>query len=69
MERFWEKVDIPDDLEGCWLWTGAIQQKGYGVAWWNQKTLAAHRLVYQLLVGPITNETLDHLCRVRHCVN
>jgi len=30
----------------------------------------AHRFGYELLVGPIpTGLTLDHLCRVRTCVN
>jgi hypothetical protein len=30
----------------------------------------AHRFAYELLVGPIPEDLeLDHLCRVRHCVN
>jgi hypothetical protein len=33
-------------------------------------TKAAHRLFYEQLVGPIPDGLqLDHLCRVRHCVN
>ena len=55
--------------DGCWLWTSHIQWQGYGRVWWNGKSRAAHRVVYQLLFGPITDETLDHLCRVRSCVN
>jgi len=55
--------------DGCWLWTGYLQTNGYGSAGLNGKVHLAHRLVYQLLVGPITEETLDHLCRVRSCVN
>ena len=30
----------------------------------------AHRVFYEALVGPIPNALeLEHLCRVRHCVN
>jgi hypothetical protein len=30
----------------------------------------AHRLAYELLVGPIPDGlTLDHLCRTRNCIN
>jgi len=27
-EWFWQKVD---KTSGCWLWTGALNAKGYGV--------------------------------------
>lgn len=30
----------------------------------------AHRISYEMLIGPIPSGLqLDHLCRVRHCVN
>src|SRR5215467_5533160 len=33
-------------------------------------SLVAHRVVYTLLVGPVPDGlVLDHLCRVRRCVN
>jgi hypothetical protein len=58
---------IPVDRSGCWLWPGPLNAYGYGV--WKRGTLA-HRMVYELLAGPIASElTLDHLCRVRRCVN
>lgn len=60
-----------DPESGCWLWTGTIDGNGYGVV-----TLAggkhrrAHRVVYELHRGPIPEGLqLDHLCRVRRCVN
>ena len=68
LARFWKHVNR-DGPGGCWLWTGAIQPNGYakasgaGEQW-------AHRAMYALLVGPIGSSlTIDHLCRVRHCVN
>jgi len=56
---------------GCWLWQGRLNSKGYGYRWFNSKPgRMAHRVIYELLKGPILKGMpLDHLCRVRHCVN
>lgn len=70
-ERFWPKVQKTED---CWLWTAATA-RGYGK--FSFGTLAnpsrmvhAHRFSYELLVGPIPDGLeLDHLCRVKLCVN
>ncbi len=64
------KVRIQDD--GCWAWTGALFENGYGAFWDtnNDTNVRAHRAAYQLLRGAIPEGLeLDHLCRVRHCVN
>lgn len=55
----------------CWEWTGALfQGTGYGQVWADGTTRLAHRVVYELLVGPIpVGLDLDHLCRNRSCVN
>lgn len=70
-DRFWPKVDKrgPDE---CWPWLsmtsagyGRIRDCGAGGS-----ILAAHRVAYELLVGPIPDGLqLDHLCRNRACVN
>lgn len=63
-EQFWAKVDKTGD---CWLWTAACNPKGYGKF---RATGTAHRIAYIDLVGPIPEGMeLDHLCRVRNCVN
>lgn len=55
---------------GCWDWTGALDRGGYGRTWSWTKVVAAHRLSYELRVGPIpVGLDLDHLCRNRRCVN
>lgn len=63
-----EKVSV--QTSGCWLWTAATNAKGYGRVAWEGHNRYAHRVVYTLLVGPIPDGlTIDHLCRVRACVN
>jgi len=65
-ERLWSQIQRTD---GCWLWTGATTQ-GYGHIHWRGASHRVHRVVYELLVGPIVDGTeLDHLCRVRRCCN
>lgn len=54
----------------CWIWQRAIGSDGYGNLGLNGKFWKAHRFIYQREVGPIPEGlTLDHLCRVRCCVN
>lgn len=75
-ERLWAKVDkegpVPEhcpDLGPCWLWTG-YKGRGYGGIRIRGKDVRTHRFAYELLVGPIPDGLeLDHLCRVRHCMN
>lgn len=59
-----------DKTDGCWLWTGARKAGGYGQIKVGEQSRLAHRALYELLVGPIPEGLeLDHLCRVRECVN
>lgn len=55
---------------GCWIWLGELNRNGYGRVCVKGKRPVAHRHVYETLVGPIPEGLLlDHLCRVRCCVN
>lgn len=65
IERFWLKVDKQDN--GCWLWTGSRYGNGrYG----KFEDSNAHRWAYEHFVGRIPlGMQIDHLCRVRVCVN
>ena len=69
LERFFDHVTV---TETCWLWSTALERLGYAL--WrpagNEKKVLAHRWSYEFFVGPIpVGLELDHLCRVRNCVN
>lgn len=65
-DRFWAKVERTPD---CWLWVATRTPDGYG-RFWVKKLVAAHRWAYEHLRSPIPEGMeLDHLCRVRWCVN
>lgn len=75
LARFWAKVNKagpthPTLGTECWLWTASIKPQGYGEFWAGEDHVYAHRFAYVLLVGPIpAGLQIDHLCRVRRCVN
>lgn len=57
--------------DGCWAWVSAKDRDGYGLFWLDnaRRAVRAHRLLYELLVGPIPPELqIDHLCRNTGCV-
>lgn len=62
-----------DDLSSCWEWHAAVCEKGravYGLVHYEGKIRMAHRVIYELLVGPIPEGLqLDHLCQNGRCVN
>ena len=66
VQRFWAKVE---KTATCWNWRGGCNGNGYGRFCYHGQR-CAHRLAYELLVGPIPEGMqLDHLCRNRRCVN
>src|SRR6185437_4997717 len=67
-ERF-SRYYIPEPNTGCWLWFGA-DNGHYGQLKSNRKTWLAHRVSYELHVGPIPpGMEIDHQCRLKLCVN
>ena len=68
-ERFWGRVD-KHGANGCWLWTAGKDTDGYGKFRYRGSDIRSHRWAYHQLVGPIPDgKEIDHLCRVRACVN
>lgn len=65
-----ESMIMPVTESGCWIWLGRLNERGYGTIRWNGATARIHRVIYEFSNGRIPeNMTLDHLCRVRCCVN
>ena len=55
---------------GCLEWRGGLKTGGYGHMRVNGPRKQAHRLAYELYVGPIQQGfQIDHLCRNHVCVN
>ena len=69
--RLWAKVTKSD---GCWLWTGSLNNHGYGQIWrgdgpGTSRLLMAHRAVWTLENGPIPDGMyLCHSCDNPQCV-
>lgn len=67
-DRFWAKVTKTD---GCWLWDAGCDRQGYGKFQLDGRKVSAHRVAYELMVGPIPlGQELDHrhTCP-KNCVN
>jgi hypothetical protein len=55
---------------GCWLWLGQLNRNGYGYVSVGGRKRVAHRVVWEVFVGPVPEGmVLDHTCRVRCCCN
>lgn len=66
--RFMRKIAI--EPSGCWRWTDAPKDTGYGTISLRRRIVYAHRFSYESFVGPIPDGlVIDHLCRNRRCVN
>jgi HNH endonuclease len=64
---FFTKFDPIND--GCWIWKGN-RRLGYGRCKIKYKYYSAHRVSYELFIGPIPEGLeLDHLCRNPACIN
>lgn len=51
---------------GHWIWTANTLPNGYG----QMDKKYAHRLSHEFYIGPIpSGMVIDHLCRIRNCVN
>jgi HNH endonuclease len=67
-DRFMAKVR--KEPGGCWIWTACVNDKGYGHFRYGGRIASAHRVAYEMFVGPIPDGlVIDHLCRNPPCVN
>jgi hypothetical protein len=69
VRRRLERMSAPDPSTGCVLWGGGLTN-GYGSISVNGKSRRVHVVAYEQAVGPVPpGLQLDHLCRVRNCIN
>lgn len=62
VQRFWSNVQTSSAPGECWPWL-ASTASGYGQIHFGGQFALAHRVAYELMVGPIPDGlTLDHLC-------
>jgi hypothetical protein len=55
---------------GCWLYQGSLDSGGYSCLRIKKTNDRGHRITWEAINGPVpVDRHLDHLCRVRHCVN
>ncbi|MFI0900603.1 HNH endonuclease [Streptomyces sp. NPDC020983] len=67
-QKLWSRVAAGPN--GCIVWTGPLNNRGYGTTKVDGRSTYTHRLAYELTVGPIPDGLhIDHLCRNRACCN
>lgn len=67
-ERLLSRIDIRDD--GCWIWSGTRNHKGYGQIVIDRQSKVTHRVAYEEFVGPIPEGLLVcHHCDNPPCIN
>jgi hypothetical protein len=64
-DTFWRQVDKGD---GCWLWTGRVNNSGYGVVSINGTGRSAHRIAWKLVTGEDADGCVLHHCDTPLCV-
>lgn len=59
--------------DGCWTWKGYKRPGGYGEAYFGKKPdrerVLAHRLAYEVMIGPPGKALVCHKCDNPSCVN
>jgi hypothetical protein len=69
-DRKFDDKCFPVTETGCWLWTGAVTPWGYGKLGRNNRTIVAHRFMWQHVHGDIPEGMfVMHKCDVPACVN
>lgn len=73
-ERILARVEV--DENGCWVWQGPRDRKGYGHTFFGsrvdgtRRAARVHRVAYEEWVGPIPRGlAIDHLCENPSCCN
>lgn len=67
--RGWVVATRVPNLGPCWEWAGTVMKNGYGYCHADNKLYRAHRVAYEVFVGPIPDGlVVRHRCNNRRCV-
>lgn len=64
---FMSRYDVA--VSGCFEWTGAVNASGYGIQRYERKVQLAHRVSYEINIGPIGDLLVCHSCDNPLCIN
>jgi len=68
-DRFWNDIS-PEPNSGCWLWSGPVDDCGYGRFRVGRQKVRVHRLSYEMHCEAIpAGMVVRHKCDVPACVN
>lgn len=59
--KVWARTLISDD--GCWIWQGYRNAKGYGQVSWKGRVCLAHRVTWEIAHDALSDEQ----CVLHHC--
>ena len=73
-ERVLERTKIPKDKSKCWLWTGPVNNAGYGLIKGDTregdaKMVTVHRVMARHKGLYIKFKEVNHTCLTKNCVN
>ncbi len=69
LARVWERSVVAEN--GCILWQGFVNHKGYGMTTYHSNSVAIHRKILEWKLGRhlVKGEFSCHTCDTRHCWN
>jgi len=67
-DRFWSKAQKAEG-DGCWFWTAAIREDGYGAFKVDGRAVRAHRYAWEITQNPIpAGVEVLHSCDPPACI-
>ena len=68
INRFFAKVQLHTDADGCDIWLASTDRYGYGKISGDGRTLKAHQVGYAIKNGSHDQALLRHTCNNPRCV-
>lgn len=70
MNTFWDRLDLTNGPDACWLWPGCRDKAGYGLVRYGGKVIRAHRVAFAIHnQHQLGREFICHRCDNPPCCN